>query len=222
MALDCDGVDDQVDHGDIAGIDSGAVLTVMCWANVDTVPTIETAYVGKVVAGTPYVFLFGPTTDNKVMFLAGAAGSANGKSPALTQTNGVDEHWAVVYDGAGAANADKVKMYKNGIDQTLTFTGTFPATLADGGTEPVYAARDSRGSVFLNGRVSHIKLWLAALTAAEVAQEFNSYRPVRTANLSLWAPYDDGTSARDYSGAGNHGTVTGALQVPGPPVSYGG
>lgn len=193
----------------------------MCWAFVDAVPTAETAYLAKVVAATPYVFLFGPTTTNTVTVLLGAAGGNSGSTPASSQTNGVWEHWAFVYDGNGAANADRLKIYKAGVNQSLTFVGTIPASAADGGTEPIYAARDSRGSVFLNGRLAFIKLWTVALTAAEVAQEVFSYRAVRTADLVLAAPYDDGTNANDYSGARNHGTVVGALQSAGPPVSYG-
>ena len=47
-------------------------------------------------------------------------------------------------------------------------------------------------------------------------------RPVRIANPLFWPLSDDGVSARDDSGAGFHGTVTGAVQVAGALIGYGG
>lgn len=49
---------------------------------------------------------------------------------ASAATTGVWYHLAVVYDGNGAANADRVKFYKDGAEiSSLSFSGTIPSTL---------------------------------------------------------------------------------------------
>lgn len=51
---------------------------------------------------------------------------------------GVWDHFDVVYNGAGAANADRLKIYLNGSAQTLDFQGTtIPSQLADMGASQV-------------------------------------------------------------------------------------
>lgn len=222
MALDLDGTDDEVDHGDIAGVDGATVLSGMCWVYVDASSGIYVPYLAKISA-TTYTFTFGVRVNagTAVFFTTTSAGSGYGETASGSRSNGVWEHWAFVYNGGGATDSDKVKIYKDGVNQSLTYTGVLATSLTDTGTQSVRAGRNVRDATFLNGRIALVKLWLAELTAAEVAQEYRSYRPVRTANLSLWSPYDDGVRAHDYSGQRNHGTVTGAAQRESPPVSYG-
>lgn len=224
MALDLDGVDDEVNHGDIAAFDGTATFSCMCWVNIDDMTGVYVPFIAKIVSATPYCFVFGTRVSlaSTVFVAIGAAGSNYGETASGTRIDGVTEHWAFTYDGGGAANADRLKIYKDGIAQSLTYTGTIPATSSDAGTDPVRVGRNQRDATFADGRIAFVKAWSVALTAAEIAQEAHSYRPIRTAGLLIWAPYDDGTSARDYSGNGNHGTITGALQFQGPPVSYGG
>lgn len=225
MALDCDGVDDLVDHGDIAAIDNATALSGMIWVFLDTLG-VEEPFFGKVdLDGNTLNLYFGidtPTTTT--LMWAATYSSVNGARVANALATGVWAHFAFVYDGNGVGNAERLFLYKNGVGLTETFVGTVPASLA-GSAQPFRVAQGEIADTnthYLDGRVAHLKMWSAVLTAAEVFQEMNSYHPVRTAGLILWSPYDDGTSARDYSGNGNHGTVTGALQIQGPPVSYGG
>ena len=215
MALDFDGVDDQVNHGDIVGIDGAAAFTMMAWVNIDTLENL--GFLMAKDGACRLTMTTGPGTTMTAATTSVITGDIAGAAVA-----GVWDHWAYVFDGAGAANADRLKLYKNGVNQTLTFTGTVGATLPDAGAEPFRVASNTSNTIFTDQKVAHLKLWTVAMTAAEVAQEMNSFRPVRTSGLIVWSPYDDGTNARDYSGNENHGVVTGALQAPGPPVSYGG
>lgn len=154
------------------------------------------------------------------MSMVFTAANAHGRI-AFTDTDAW-HHWAFVYDGGGAANADRLKIYLDAANQSLTFNGTIPASMGNATTGVVFTGFDDVNNVYLDGTVALRRIWTAALSAAEVAQEMHSYRPARTSGLILWSPYDDGTNARDYSGNGNHGTATGARQAQGPPVGYGG
>jgi len=221
-ALDFDGADDKVSFGDIAAIDGATALTVCEWYTPTNASAIG-LLCGKAAAPGSPIFLFthgdwaiGAENSITVGFVST---SPKGKV-ATVFSAGALIHCGFVYDGGGAANADRLKILLNAVDQTVSFTGTVPTALGSG-TDPVTVGATGNDSADLDGWLAHLKIWTAALTAAEVAQEMNSYRPVRTANLVVWSPLDDGVSARDYSGNGNHGTVTGAVQIAGPPVSYG-
>ena len=213
MALDCDGVDDQIDHGDIPGVDLAAALTLMFWQNPDVLVVND----GISNKGAAWENRSGGADSSIPDLVIG--GTNIGALPTGALTAGTWKHYAWVFDGAGVGNSGRLQGYIDAVNQTLTFTGTIPAALSDGAANGVDIG--SNGGSFHDGKFALVKIWTAALTAAEVAQEMNSYRPVRTVNLVLWAPYDDGTDARDYSGSANHGTVTGALQVAGPPLGYG-
>lgn len=220
MALNLDGTDDQIDHGDCNNlVDGAAALTFMCWI-FPLVGTTRRGIMSKFTDTTTRTeFSMDISTDAELGFLA--SGAIFGRTAAATLVNNTLAHVAFVYNGAGAANADRCKIYKDGAEITpLTFTGTIPATLSSPSGGVIIGRAADAGS-FFDATISHVKMWNAALTLAELKQEKESYHPVRTSNLILWAPYDDGTSARDYSGRGNHGTVTGAVQAAGPPISYG-
>lgn len=215
MALDFDGVDDQVNHGDIAAIDGASAFTMMAWVNIDTLENLG-FLMGKdgacrlLMTTGPGTQMTAATTSIITGDIAGAAGT------------GVWVHWAYVFDGAGVGNAARLKLYKDGVEQTLTFTGTVGATLPDAGAEPFRVGSNTSNAVFTDQKVAHLKLWTAALSTNEVLQEMQSYRPARTAGLIVWSSYDErAATAADYSGAGNHGTITGALVEQGPPVGRG-
>lgn len=218
MALDVDGTDDRVDHGDIAAIDGAAALSVAFWIFYQTSENAA-EIVGKGAAGFT-IRESDSTADGMAMSMPD--GATQGYTAAATFPTGSWQHWVWVFNGAGVGNAGRMQAYKDGASIGLTYVGTIPATVGDAGTAQLQVGvNQGLNAFYIDAIIAHVKIWTAALTAGEAAQEMNSYRPVRMANLILWAPYDDGTSARDYSGNGNHGTVTGAVQIAGPPVSYG-
>lgn len=213
MALDFDGTDDKVDHGDINAIDGSAVLTVCFWTNIDTLAD-QDEFWSKWTPNSGIVMRLTGTSGAIRHFFDNSAAFAD--STAILSTARWT-HLAVVYDG-NLANANRFTLYLNGVSSALTVTGTIATSIPS--TTVSFATMGGGPGGFLDGRMGNLKVWTAALTASEVRQEMWSYRPVRRTNLILWAPYDDRTTqiqVRDYSGSGNHGTVTGALVTGGPP-----
>ena len=73
---------------------------------------------------------------------------------------------------------------------------------------------------FFNGCVAGVKLWMAALTAAEMDAESWQYLPRRTTNLTAWYPLLT-TDTTDYSGGGQTLTAAGTLATEdGPPIPW--
>ena len=215
MALNFDGVDDFVDHGDIAAIDGTASLTICMWIKPETLAAAK----GIIQKGpaTGFDVRMKNVSGDLEMRIAADFHSSTGFFTANTWV-----HLAIIYDGSQVADADQLKWYKDGVQQTITFTGAgVPTTIPDSGAAALIIGGSAGTGGFVDGSIGLVKIWNAVLTAAQMLQELNSYRPVSTSGLLVWAPYDDGTKAVDYSGNGNHGTVTGALATDGPHVGGG-
>lgn len=221
IALNLDGTDDQVDYGDIAAISGAAALTVLLWARRDTDDTEEhLVSKGRLTNGLSSSFALGAdstngqrlrvdipngTTHRSVISDANNFGTANGY-----------QHVGFVFSGAGTS----ATLYVNGAAVAATTSGALPATLS--ATTVTFRVGTSRADDnFFDGQVALLKVWTAALTAAEVAAEMWAYRPRRTDSLLLYVPCDDGASAIDYA-TKTAATVTGAtVATTSPPLNVG-
>lgn len=221
MAYDFDGVNDKIDHTNIAAINSAANLTVMCWTFIDTLATQQ----GFVSKGSGAVQLFGMGSGTvNTRFAVRTSGNpallaetASGVLAATTWT-----HTGFAYNGAGATDADRMKGYINGSQVTFTYGFAIPATLGTNASG-LLTGSDAFAATFADVKIANVKIWTVTLTDSEMAQEVWSYRPVKKSGLLLWAPYDyNGTAAADYSGNEFNGTITEAVLATGPPgVNYG-
>lgn len=76
------------------------------------------------------------------------------------------------------------------------------------------------GTTDFKGRIAAVKVWDAALSTAEVAQERWTIVPKRMANINLWSPLF--LTGKDLSGNGRDWTENGALTwEDGPPIGWG-
>ena len=95
----------------------------------------------------------------------------------------VANEWAsivVVWDGSGSANADRLKLYKDGTEISLTYTGTITSVMADSGDVLQTAKWEGHGFPFL-GDVADTRIWSRALLPGEIAdlyaRPFDLYKP---------------------------------------------
>src|SRR6185436_11149066 len=82
-------------------------------------------------------------------------------------------HLAAVYNGAGLTNNDRIKFYVNGALQTLTFTGTIPATtLVTSPPASLVLGCEHNGVStqlqFVDGQFGEFCVWNYPLTALEI------------------------------------------------------
>ena len=97
----------------------------------------------------------------------GTPGVAGGAAPAGSFTAAAWHTVIIAYDGGGAANADRLKMWVNGVAQTLTFYGTIPATITPGNS-PVTIASWSNGLAYLDGAYREIVIAHVVPTAQQI------------------------------------------------------
>jgi hypothetical protein len=87
---------------------------------------------------------------------------------------------SVVYDGTQSTNATRLKVYLNGIQQTLSFDYTVPATTSSanftGAAIGIYSTSGFTSDTIIGGNVGTASLYNRALSTAEVSQNFNALR----------------------------------------------
>jgi hypothetical protein len=89
-------------------------------------------------------------------------------------------HFALVYNGALSGNANRLKLYYNGVLQTLTFVGTVPATIPSLTDSEFRIGDIGDGSLnrHFNGQVDELGTWSRALTANDISDAYNSGNPL--------------------------------------------
>ncbi len=82
----------------------------------------------------------------------------------------------------------------------------------------LFIGSDTRESLRLNGAMSDVRVWSAVRSEAEIRQGMHKLLTGQERGLLGWWLFDEGTGStvRDHSPHGNHGTLTGGHWVTGP------
>lgn len=202
MAIRFDAIPDELSRSRLAG-----AKTVMAWVYIITDRNSYSAFFGldenEIVA-----------TDSSGTRLMHWDGSVERTGTNLS--TGTWYHLAYTSDGDATGNGFAV--YLNGV---VDISNGARSVAASGAT--MYLANDPYDE-WLYGRMAHIKMWNAALTAAEIQQEIYTIRPQRLTNLWSWLPVIETGTARtnEWSGSGNTWTQGGSVvDEDGPPVAWG-
>lgn len=165
-----DGSDDLVSCGDITQINEATLLSVDCWFKADNVDPDDDAFWGKRVSGDVEVAAYFSVGDcyNKIAITGQYATFNQSLDTSLWY------HHALVYNGSGATNSDKLKAYLNGVAKTLTFTGAPPTAIGDLTDAPFTVGAKLAGKSHWDGRVGEIRVYSRALSAAEVLHNYNA------------------------------------------------
>ena len=80
-------------------------------------------------------------------------------------------HLCITYDGSQTGNANRFKLYFNGVNETLAqFVGTIPATTSNSADlETFKIGKRELSSLWSTGDFAEIGMWQATLTASEAA-----------------------------------------------------
>lgn len=155
--LELDGIAGGVSCGDIDVLDSAQIFTFEAWVNIRSWQNWTGIFKdnGRVVLetgdaqGALYCIIRNPLNTY---------GFANNVLPLNTWT-----HVAMVFDGTRPSNAQRLRLYINGVQRTLTFSGTIPSR-----TEPNNTPLKIGPGVA--ARIDEARVWSAALTPATVSE----------------------------------------------------
>jgi hypothetical protein len=166
-----------------------------------------------------FVSFYTNTTTRKLDFNVRGIGSLMNSSggTSFTFSTGVWYHVACVYNGGGATNADKCKIYINGSNQSLTFVGTFPTSTGNN-TNDFNIGRLIAAAPRFNGNLDEVAIFDYSLDATQVTDIYNSGTPTDLSNTTgvtapahWWRMGEGATFGTDWSmpDVGTVGTNTG-------------
>lgn len=199
--LRLDGQSGQIDCGDINALDSASQFTFEAWVNIRSWQNWAGIFKdnGKTVLetgdqpGALYCIIRNPTNTY---------GYANNVLPLNTWT-----HIAMVYDGNQNTNANKLKLFINGVQRTLTFSGTIPSRTENNST-PLIIGRG------VNCQIDDPRVWSKALPASQISGWFRKkVGPLHPSFAQLEAAYDldevQGSNVADLSANDRTGQLSG-------------
>jgi hypothetical protein len=225
-ALAFDGIDDCIDVGDTTEIDAATKLTLSAWVNVNNTATFKDMLV-KWNGGGWF------TSIDISEKLAVAFETAKVITSTNAVTTGSYQHVAIIYDGTAVGNANRLKMYINGSQETVIF-GAFsvPASIKNnGGTNTTIGCLGA--SQYFDGDLDELAIWEDALSENKILDLYNSGNGlfiritdewptdgglIGTSIIGLWHHNESvmnsapgGTDTEDSSGNGYHGTTSGSM-----------
>ena len=185
-----DGIAGMVNFGTPPGLNNATQATLACWA----LKSVTGNTTGAGGSAGPFSgdnrFSFDWYTDNKLYFSAeDTAGGGNyGTTPVLS----LGWHRVVgVFNGALTGSAARLKVYIDGIQQTLVFAGGGIPVALGSGVGPVTIGRDSV-THYDSGSYDDLSFWSRALSASEVLADYmlsrSGYPGVLIPSRTKWGP----------------------------------
>lgn len=200
---------DGINHGLYPGLDGQSRASVVLW--YQSFRNDSRTMVGQ---GDVWRLMFDPSSTKIRLSMNTGAQLADFPAP----LPGVPTKISLVYDGSGATNADRVKLYLSTYDratgvwsadalQALTFTGTFPATWPTSSAQQLAVGYHPVEGWSNVGVVDELRVWAgASLSAGQVGAETLAASP---AAPNLRYTYANGTATNSGSTAGYDGTIVG-------------
>ena len=195
-----DGSNDQVNSGDINAIDSASQFTMEGWVYIDQ-----------------WVIWSDIFNDNDQTVLQ--MGDATGRLYAIVRVPGNNTygyvssvlpmntwtHVAMVFDGTASGNANRLKLFVNGVQTTLTFNGTIPAVTQQNSAPFTLGDRNPC-------RLDEVHVFSVPLNAATILDQMkkrfsNAHPDYANCILAYSMNEGSGPTLTDLSPSGNNGTL---------------
>ncbi len=163
-----DGVDDYVDCGSLSTLQNATEFSISCWFKtpLTAVNGIWTWFDGadgwlELNCSADGSMIANVTRFNHTSATYGIA--AAGTLTADTWYNAT-----VVFDGSGATNADRLKLYVNGNLITLTFIGTIPTQTGTMLSSGLHIGERFNGQNYFNGNIDEVSIFNSAISISDV------------------------------------------------------
>jgi len=226
-----DGVDDEINCGDVLHNDGQTPMTLSAWVNISTPASHTRIYTiaGKkrkrnaplyAMRGWDIGFITSGTQQNRLQFRivgvdsgGSTIGTIQKKGLGTVFVDGLWHHVVVTYDGSESASG--VKFYVDGVEDTLTQTliDSLSGNSVNDPTVDFKIATAPRygGNDFYNGNIDELAIWsTTALTQEQVTTLYNGGEPARIDGATAhWRMGEDATFNTNWNVPDNVGSATG-------------
>lgn len=155
------------------------------------------------------------TGDEVRVYLASSSadtGANRGTTSAANMSTVAWHHIVIRYDGTGATNADKLRIWIDGVEMVLVFVGTIPTSLPSVATN-VEIGRTGAVGAYATDLYGHFALYSTAMDAADIVSLYNGGVKADPYTLPNWSNiigyWPMNGHVRDLSGNSHHGTAFG-------------
>lgn len=174
-SLDFDGAGDYVNLGVLSEINAVSNFTVYGWSTLDSLAVGGTLW-GKLHNTSTRCYIQHSTTTIYIEFRAGTTVYLTLTGIGTWITAGAPFMWAIAFDGAGATNSDKLKLYINGaLMGTATITGTVSGTSPAISTD-VFLGSYNGSSDLLKGEQSLLVTYNDTRSASEISDDYDAWQ----------------------------------------------
>lgn len=127
-------------------------------------------------SGSDYFLLDGQTIGRIFILFNNSGSSSLARIPITAYPENDFFLLHINFDGSGAANADRIKVYVNGGSQiTLSFSGTIPSTLPDMSGSPLYLGANSITPYSLKGEIAEVLISDTLASSATRASDYADF-----------------------------------------------
>lgn len=144
-----DGTDDNLACASNGSLASGASMTI----GVRMKPDIATGTLVPFARSSSTSGGWSMQTNGAALRLSVGNPGVNFGEAASAIVAGTERTYVWVYNGAGATNADRLQLWIDGVSQSLTFTGTIPATVPAAALSLSLGCFSGPDGQFFDGRI---------------------------------------------------------------------
>jgi len=172
-SISFDGVDEYVNLGRITMLEGVANFSVSTWIKVDDYSVARRVF-GRYKTGTTQTQI-GVATSGKINFIV-SSGALSYVTSTTVLSTGTWYHVCCVWD-ASLANANRQRIYINGVLETTVQTGTAPASTDTFGVNCYIGENNAASPKPFDGNIDDTGIFDYSLTGGEVTAIYNSGCP---------------------------------------------
>jgi hypothetical protein len=182
-ALGFDGIDDYVDLGDLTFTESASQLTWSFWVKGNTWDTSTVLLAKSDLAGTQIGWSFAVSTiASHRLVITIPTTVTDGTTYGYLDNIFTDTSWihiTAVFDGTLSGNDNRLKMFVNGKQVVLQFSGTIPANTTATTSNAVIGGISGGTNYSLDGLIDDVRIYNYALSTSQVQKAYNQGASVR-------------------------------------------
>ena len=214
-SISLDGVDDFVTMGDVLDFERTSAFSISAWVKRGGTGVNDTVVSKMESSGNFRGYLLFISSTNLVKFVLRNVNTSSNRlfvdsTSTITDTNW--HHILMTYDGSSSVSG--VKIYIDGVSDTVTTAGTLSATTLN--SSPFNIGARNSNSLFATATIDETAIFNSELSASDVTAIYGSGVPTSLSSYSSlvsWWRCGDGDSAptlTDNKGS-NNGTMTNFL-----------
>jgi len=169
-----DGSDDYIDCNQISSLAGASSFTVLGWFNQTTLDQQRFMF-GTYISTSNLIGCYTWSDGNMYVDIRNGSITYGMFDYSTAVSAETWFHCACVFNGSGATDADKIKIYINGVNQTLSYNGTLPTSTNATQGDFRIGGLENYTQEWL-GKIANTHIYNRALSSTEVLHNYNALK----------------------------------------------